>query len=58
MESNSLYAPFVMYLSCICHVFVICHLRMCTRGRQTGGEEINQTATFWPHFANKRFMKR
>ena len=30
---------------------------ICTRGRQTGGEEINQTATFWHYFANKRFMQ-
>ena len=27
-------------------------------GQQTGGEKINQTATFQPHFANNRFMQQ
>ena len=30
----------------------------CTHGRQTGGEEINQTVTFQPRFAYKRFMQQ
>ena len=30
---------------------------VCKRGRQTGGEEINQTVTFSPRFAYKQFMQ-
>ena len=32
-------------------------LYVCMHGRQTGGEEINQTLTFWTRFAYKQFIQ-
>ena len=32
-------------------------MHICTRGRQTGGEEINQTVIFRPHYTCKQFVQ-